>query len=167
MGDVKQGADTGSKAAGEPAAATEFATPATRRVVVAGDVTMDWNLARTRKAIDSGLAWSAADRTEMYGEPGGAALTARLVAEVAETLATEGIAVEVSRPSRSRRPIPASTIHTPCGPSSHARRAIGIARSGASRSSWDWIAGARTRWSKRQAGPYKWAPPTNRTQPIW
>ena len=110
MGDVKQGADTGSKAAGEPAAATEFATPATRRVVVAGDVTMDWNLARTRKAIDSGLAWSAADRTEMYGEPGGAALTARLVAEVAETLATEGIAVEVSSPGAPPEPIaPADT----------------------------------------------------------
>jgi len=40
---------------------------------------MDWNLARTRKAIDSELAWSASDRTEMYGQPGGAALTARLM----------------------------------------------------------------------------------------
>jgi hypothetical protein len=63
MVDAKRGAVAGSKAAA-------------RRVVVAGDVTMDWNLARTRKAIDSGLAWNAADRTEMYGQPGGAALMA-------------------------------------------------------------------------------------------
>jgi hypothetical protein len=101
MGDAKQGATTGSTPATESAA---------RRVVVAGDVTMDWNLARTRKAIDSGLAWSAADRTEMYGQQGGAALTARLVTEVAETLAAQGIAVEVSSPGAPPEPIaPADT----------------------------------------------------------
>jgi hypothetical protein len=79
-------------------------------VVVAGDVTMDWNLARTRKAIDSGLAWSASDRTEMYGQPGGAALTARLMAEVAGTLTALGISVDVSRAGASDEPMaPADT----------------------------------------------------------
>ena len=85
MGDAKQSVATGSGGAASA-----------RRVVVAGDVTMDWNLARTRKAIDSELAWSASDRTEMYGQPGGAALTARLMAEVAGTLTALGISVEVS-----------------------------------------------------------------------
>ena len=85
MGDAKQGAPTGS-----PAAA--------RQVVVAGDVTIDWNLARTRKLVDSGIAWNATDRTEMYAQPGGAALMARLMSEVAGTLSTEGIVATVSGP---------------------------------------------------------------------
>jgi hypothetical protein len=92
MGDTKQTAVTESGARREPAAAT-------RRVVVAGDVTFDWNLARTRKLADAGVAWNAADRTEAYLQPGGAALQAGLVAEVAATLAADGISVEVSGPS--------------------------------------------------------------------
>ncbi len=76
-----------------------------RRVVVAGDVTVDWNLARTRKLVDSGIAWNAADRTEMYAQPGGAALMAGLMSEVAATLAAEGVAVEVSGPSVREAPI--------------------------------------------------------------
>ena len=100
MGDAKKGATTGSEGAAQVAS----------RVVVAGDVTMDWNLARTRKAIDSGLAWSAADRTEMYGQPGGAALTARLMTEVAATLAAQGIAADVATPGAPAEPIaPAET----------------------------------------------------------
>jgi hypothetical protein len=39
---------------------------AARRVIDAGDVTVDWNLARSRKLVDSGIAWNVADRTEMY-----------------------------------------------------------------------------------------------------
>jgi hypothetical protein len=48
---------------------------------------MDWNLARFRKLAGSGSAWNAADRTEVYVQPGGAALMGSLMAEVAETLA--------------------------------------------------------------------------------
>jgi hypothetical protein len=70
-----------------------------RRVIVAGDVTLDWNLARTRKLVDSGIAWNASDRTEMYAQPGGAALMTRLVTEVAGTLSMQGIAAEVGGPS--------------------------------------------------------------------
>jgi hypothetical protein len=104
MGDAKRSAATESS--GAATISGHAAVPATRRVVVAGDVTMDWNLARTRKAIDSGLAWSAADRTEMYGEPGGAALTARLMAE----LAAREIAVDVVAPGAPSEPIaPADT----------------------------------------------------------
>jgi hypothetical protein len=73
MGDAKQRANPGARAA-------------TRRVIVAGDVTLDWNLARTRKLVDSGIAWNATDRTEMYSQPGGAALMAGLIGEVASSL---------------------------------------------------------------------------------
>ena len=92
MGDTKQGALTESRAAA-------------RRVIVRGDVTMDWNLARTRKLADSGIGWNAADRTETYAQPGGAALMAGLMTEVAGTLAAEGVAVEVSGPGTPPGPI--------------------------------------------------------------
>ena len=95
MGDPKQGAATGSAGAA-------------RRVVVAGDVTLDWNLARTRKLVDSGIAWNSADRTEMYAEPGGAALMARLMTEVAGTLSAEATTTTVAGPS-----LPAETLGNP------------------------------------------------------
>ncbi len=92
MADAKQG-----KAAGSSVGA--------RRVIVTGDVTMDWQLARTRKLVDSGVAWNAADRTEMYGGLGGATLMAALMTEVAATLAAGGPPVEVSGPAASPEPI--------------------------------------------------------------
>jgi hypothetical protein len=95
MSDPKQGAATGS-------------TAAARRVIVAGDVTLDWNLARTRKLVDSGMAWNATDRTEMYAQPGGAALMAHLMTEVVGTLSTGGTTTTVSGPS-----LPAETVGDP------------------------------------------------------
>ena len=81
---------------------TDSAVPAGRdrvsTVVVSGDVTIDWNLARTRKLVDGGAVWNSEDRTETYGGPGGAAVLARLVEEVGGTLADEGLAVEVTGP---------------------------------------------------------------------
>ena len=67
-------------------------------VVVSGDVTIDWNLARTRKLVDGGAVWNSEDRTETYGGSGGAAVLARLVEEVSGTLADEGLTVEVAGP---------------------------------------------------------------------
>jgi hypothetical protein len=87
MADPKQSAATGSAGAA-------------RRVIVAGDVTLDWNLARTRKLADSGISWNATDRTEMYAQPGGAALMASLMNEVAGTLTAAEITTTVSGPSR-------------------------------------------------------------------
>ena len=85
MGDAKQGKRLESKAAA-------------RRVIVAGDVTIDWNLARTQKLADARITWNAADRTETYAQPGGAALMADLMTEVAATLTGAGHPVEVSGP---------------------------------------------------------------------
>jgi hypothetical protein len=71
-----------------------------RRVLVAGDVTMDWNLARTRKRLESGIVWNAEDKTETYGSLGGAALLADLIEEVAGALRAGGLQVEVERMDR-------------------------------------------------------------------
>lgn len=77
-----------------------------RRVVVAGDVTIDWNIARTRKLPGGGTAWNAEDRTEVYGGAGRAALLARLIEEVGASLAGDGLTVEVCGP-----PVAAASIH--------------------------------------------------------
>jgi hypothetical protein len=106
MGDAKRGAVGESASETRAAAKTETrAVAVNRRVIVTGDVTVDWNLARTRKLADSGIAWNAADRTEMYGKPGGAALMAGLMTEVAATLEAERVAVEVSSPESPAEPI--------------------------------------------------------------
>ncbi|HEY5486518.1 MAG TPA: RyR domain-containing protein [Candidatus Limnocylindrales bacterium] len=89
-----------------------------RRVVVTGDVTVDWHLARVRKLVDSGIAWNAADRTEMYSGMGGASLVAGLMNEVAAGLAQDGLAVEVSGPDAPAEPI------APADPSHHHSYAI-------------------------------------------
>lgn len=71
---------------------------ARRQVVVAGDVTIDWNLARTRKIRDGGTSWNAEDQVETYCDPGGAAVLARVVAEVGTTLQGDDLAVDVAGP---------------------------------------------------------------------
>jgi hypothetical protein len=55
-------------------------------VVVTGDVTIDWNLARTRRADSVGYEWNADDSTRAYWQRGGAALLADLVEVVADEL---------------------------------------------------------------------------------
>jgi len=61
-----------------------------RIVVVTGDVTMDWNLARTRRSDSGGAAWNADDCTRAYWQRGGAALLADLMEGVADQLRIEG-----------------------------------------------------------------------------
>jgi hypothetical protein len=95
MGSPGRGAET----------APEHEAETSRRVAVVGDVTMDWNLTRTRKLLDGGTAWNAEDRTETYGGPGGAAVLARLVEEVGATLADEGLTVQVAGPPMLQGPL--------------------------------------------------------------
>ena len=52
-------------------------------VVVTGDVSIDWNLARTRGSEGGGAAWNADDCTRAYWQRGGAALLADLIDAVA------------------------------------------------------------------------------------
>ncbi len=53
-----------------------------KRIVVAGDVTIDWNLARTRVADASGSQWNADDEVAIYRGLGGAALLSNLIETV-------------------------------------------------------------------------------------
>lgn len=55
-------------------------------VVVTGDVTIDWNLARTQRSHDGGAAWNADDCTRAYWQRGGAALLADLIEAIADEL---------------------------------------------------------------------------------
>lgn len=59
-------------------------------VVVTGDVTMDWNLARTRRSDSGGAAWNADDCTRAYWQRGGAALLADLIEAVASEMRQSG-----------------------------------------------------------------------------
>ena len=58
----------------------------TPTVTVAGDVTIDWNVARSRAAGSSGSVWNTDDRTRAYRQPGGAALLAQVMRTVAGNL---------------------------------------------------------------------------------
>jgi hypothetical protein len=58
-------------------------TVAPRQIaVVAGDLTIDWNLARIRAARTAGTAWNAEDRTRAHVHLGGSALLAELIQAV-------------------------------------------------------------------------------------
>ncbi len=61
-------------------------------IIVAGDVTIDWNLARTRGAARRTAVWSAQDSVCLYPRWGGAALFGELLQEVAEDLERGGTA---------------------------------------------------------------------------
>ena len=77
-----------------------------REVVVAGDVTMDWNLARTERSDDATMGWIAGGRTRTCWQRGGAALLADVVSALAGELRQAGLAdyrVLESRAPRSMR----------------------------------------------------------------
>jgi hypothetical protein len=61
-----------------------------QNIIVTGDVTMDWNLARTRHSKADQTFWSAEDTTSAYCQRGGSALLADLVETVAVNLQKNG-----------------------------------------------------------------------------
>jgi hypothetical protein len=63
-----------------------------KTVVVTGDVTMDWNIARRRGSRDASQQWSPQDWTRASWQRGGAALLADLVEAIAAGLRREGTA---------------------------------------------------------------------------
>jgi len=76
----------------------------TRRIIeIAGDVTIDWNLARTKRAESGGWVWHAGDRSCASSQAGGAAMLAEVVGAVAKGV--EGwAAVGVRAGGRTLRP---------------------------------------------------------------
>ena len=79
-----------------------------RVVVVTGDLTIDWNLARTRRDKGEGSAWNADDSTRAYWQRGGATLVADLASVVAEDIAARGSEVwdvrQMASPTDAVRP---------------------------------------------------------------
>jgi len=74
-------------------------------VVVAGDVTIDWNVARVRKTTQQVLTWNAEDAMRASWQWGGAALLADVVAGVVERLNLEnGTGYTVARPDPHEQP---------------------------------------------------------------
>src|SRR5438552_12605183 len=61
-----------------------------RIAVVTGDLTIDWNLARTRRHKSEGGAWSADNSMRAYWQRGGAALLADVISGVAQDLGPTG-----------------------------------------------------------------------------
>jgi hypothetical protein len=61
-------------------------------VVVAGDVTMDWNLAQAERSDDATMGWIAGGRTRTCWQRGGAALLADVVSATAAELRQAGLA---------------------------------------------------------------------------
>jgi hypothetical protein len=59
-------------------------------VVVTGDVTMDWNIARIRRGDHPKSSWNADDTTRAHWQRGGAALLADLVQTIAQQLERGG-----------------------------------------------------------------------------
>ncbi len=74
-----------------------------RLVVVAGDVTMDWNLARIGLAKKSASVWSLNDSVDICWQRGGASLLADLLEAVSENLLVENsIATSIRQPAVPR-----------------------------------------------------------------
>jgi hypothetical protein len=59
-------------------------------IIVTGDVTIDWNLARTRRSRNDPSVWSADDTIRAYWQRGGAALLADLIGCIAGDLEKSG-----------------------------------------------------------------------------
>jgi hypothetical protein len=77
--------------------------PALRNVIVAGDVTIDWNLARRPGEESQGLVETWDDPSRMYWQAGGAALMGELIQEVARRLRDSGEAdCQVDAPRQPR-----------------------------------------------------------------
>jgi len=62
------------------------AEPLPRTVIVAGDVTIDWNIARLRRVKANLPGWESGGSTRAWWQHGGAALLADLVEAVADEL---------------------------------------------------------------------------------
>lgn len=70
----------------------------TKTVVVVGDVTVDWNIARVKRTDAIALAWNADDLTCAFRDAGGAAMLANLMEAVgADLRGTNGIDLRVRR----------------------------------------------------------------------
>ncbi|MDQ2975104.1 MAG: RyR domain-containing protein, partial [Acidobacteriota bacterium] len=85
-------------------------------LLISGDVTVDWNLARSRRSESGGACeWTADDSTRAYRQSGGASLLADLVKAVARECKSSGADWEVrsmAAPAQAVRPGDARYHHS-------------------------------------------------------
>jgi len=93
----------------------QSATEGSRVIVVTGDMTIDWNIARRPRQGSGGVAWSADDWSRACPQPGGAALLVDLLKAVAADLSNSGNVPMVVRSV----PRPAEPIHPGAEPYHH------------------------------------------------
>ncbi len=81
-------------------------------IIITGDITMDWNLARTRRSRNEVSFWSADDTSSINWQRGGAALLADLVTAIAKDLQKDGASQfsirQTGAPRKSSKVIPDS-----------------------------------------------------------
>ena len=85
-------------------------------VVVTGDITLDWNLARSRGPEAQGPAWEPQVCSRLRWRRGGAALLADLIEGVASQIHIATLMKSVG-PTRRAAPEPARML--PSGPKTH------------------------------------------------
>jgi hypothetical protein len=112
--------------------------PVSYTAIVAGDVTVDWNIARTRRSKISLPAWRSGSITRTWWQPGGAALLADLLTAIAGEL-RQSSAIDASIRKAS---FPGDAVQ-PGDPRFHHSYSI---------------------WSPFKAGE---KPPLDREKPIW
>ena len=77
---------------------------AEKTIIVTGDVTMDWNLARKRRSKSGTSFWSADDTISTSWQRGGSALLADLVESIARSCASgESAAFSIRQPGAPRK----------------------------------------------------------------
>lgn len=79
--------------------------PGQRKVVVSGDMTLDWNFAHAMGLQHGTLSWNMDSSFNVHMRPGGSALLADLLKETAKQLAAGGAAPQVVQADISKVPL--------------------------------------------------------------
>jgi hypothetical protein len=82
----------------------------TKTIIIAGDVTIDWNIARLQGMEGMTRAWTANEVTAVFSQRGGAAMLADLISAVAQNLEkTGGLGFDIRQAESSRQRISSPT----------------------------------------------------------
>lgn len=83
-----------------------------KRIIVTGDVTADWNVARIQKGPGSGQVWNDQDLTRACLQPGGAAMLGQLIHEMFKGREQDYAVDAVRLPEDLASPVDSRTYHS-------------------------------------------------------
>ena len=75
------------------------------RVLVAGDITINWNIARLGREEEKGFVWDLRQEAEIYGEVGGARHLDALIRQIGRNVSRFGVNVSVTKQEQWRMPV--------------------------------------------------------------